>query len=88
MTEGKNTKKNDRLMNLRKLQFEGAEIDITPHLKSPGDPMKALRIHVAILRPPEQVKKTALGKDGAQQGRLVIGHCGKHLENASSRGLR
>jgi hypothetical protein len=88
MTEGKNTKKNDRLMNLRKIHFEGEELDITPHLKSPGDPMKALRIHVAIQRSTKPSKSKTTNDELDQKKRLIIGHCGKHLENASSRGLK
>lgn len=33
MTEGKQTKSDKKLMKLRRIKYEGAEVDITPHVK-------------------------------------------------------
>ena len=41
LTEGKLTKKNPRLMELRKDSFMGQEIDITPHVKLDDDTTRA-----------------------------------------------
>lgn len=70
MTEGKQTKKDTHLMNLRQFEFDGQQFDMTPHLKYDTKPEKLLRIHFAI----DNKKK-----------RLIIGHVGPHLQNATSR---
>jgi hypothetical protein len=72
MTEGKQTKKDSRLMDLRQIEFDGQQFDMTPHLKYDTKPEKLLRIHFAI--------------DDKNQ-RLIIGHVGAHIENATSRTL-
>ncbi|MCA9211958.1 MAG: hypothetical protein KDB27_02740, partial [Planctomycetales bacterium] len=70
MTEGKQTKKDSRLMDLRQLEFDGHQHDMTPHLKYDNKPEKLIRIHFAI---------------DNDNKRLIIGHVGPHLENATSR---
>jgi hypothetical protein len=70
MTEGKQTKKDARLMKLRKTAYKGKEYDITPHIKYGNKAPKMLRLHFAIDR------DTRL---------LVIGHFGDHLDNSSTR---
>jgi hypothetical protein len=72
MTEGKQTKKDSRLMDLRQIEFDGQQFDMTPHLKYDTKPEQLLRIHFAI--------------DDKNQ-RLIIGHVGAHIENATSRTL-
>jgi hypothetical protein len=70
LTEGKQTKKDARLMALRKITHAGEEFDITPHIKYGNRKPKMLRLHYAIMR---------------EAKRLVIGHFGDHLENYSTR---
>jgi len=70
LSEGKQTKKDARLMNLRKVDHRGEEIDITMHIKYGNRKPKMLRLHFAIHR---DLRK------------LIIGHFGDHLENYSTR---
>ena len=70
MNEGKQTKKDARLMKLRKIAHKGKEYDITPHIKYGNKPPKMLRLHFAIDRDAKL---------------LLIGHFGDHLDNYSSR---
>ena len=70
MTEGKATKAHPRLVKLRIVSFEGKEWDITPHIKYGVKPPRCLRIHFAL--------------DGDNK-RVIIGHCGDHLETAGTR---
>ncbi len=69
MTEGKQTKADTRLMSLRRVSHEGKEYDITPHVKLYSRNLD-LRIHYAVDR---------------ERRRLVIGHCGDHLETYGTR---
>ncbi|MDR0848660.1 MAG: hypothetical protein LBN10_06410 [Propionibacteriaceae bacterium] len=74
-TEGKQTKKDQKLMDLRKDTFEGREIDISAHLKignKDNDP-KSIRIYHCF---------------DAESQKIVIGFCGGHLENYSSRKIK
>lgn len=64
-TETKETKRDNKLMALRRMTHDGQEIDITPHVKWGNKPPKCLRVHFFVDR---------------QRGRLVIGHCGDHLD--------
>jgi hypothetical protein len=70
MSEGKQTKKDARLMGLRKIAHDGQEIDITMHIKYGNKKPKMLRLHFAIKRE---------GK------KLIVGHFGDHMENYSTR---
>jgi outer membrane murein-binding lipoprotein Lpp len=70
MSEGSSTKERKKLMKLRKVLFEGREIDITPHIKIGNKEPRLLRIHFYA---------------DHDKRRIVIGHCGKHLENYSTR---
>jgi hypothetical protein len=72
MTEGANTKKDRKLMDRRKLLHDGREYDITPHLKQGNQEPKLVRIYFAF---DEEAKK------------IVIGHIGKHIPNATSKSL-
>lgn len=72
MKEGKQTKKDSRLVNLRKIEFEERDFDISPHLKLGNKPDKLLRLHFAI---------------DNQNQRLIIGHFGAHIENATTRSV-
>jgi hypothetical protein len=69
MTEGKQTKADTRLMSLRRVSHEDKEYDITPHVKLCFRNFD-LRIHYAVDR---------------ERRRLVIGHCGDHLETYGTR---
>ncbi len=68
MSEGRATQSNPRLMRLRKGVFEGQEIDFTPHVKYGSDP-RAMRVHFHVDR---------------ERRRLVVGHCGDHLDTAGT----
>lgn len=70
MSEGKQTKKDSRLMALRQISHGGEQIDITMHIKYGTRKPKMLRLHFAIKR---EAKK------------LIVGHFGDHLENYSTR---
>ena len=70
MTEGKATKADPHLVSSRVLSFDGQAWDITPHIKYGVRPPKCLRIHFALDR---------------DKRRVVVGHCGDHLETAGTR---
>lgn len=72
MKEGPATKNEKKLMDLRKLMFCGHEYDISPHVKHGNKEPKLVRIHFAF---DEQGKK------------IVVGHIGKHIPNATSKSL-
>jgi len=69
MSEGKMTQRDSKLMQLRERQYQGRTIDITPHVGS-GRTADCLRVHFAV---------------DQGTGKIVIGHCGDHLENYTSR---
>lgn len=69
MTEGKQTKADKKLMQSRKDNFAGADIDITPHLKLRSG-SRHFRIYFAAVR---------------SEKRLVIGECTNHLDTAGTR---
>ncbi|MGE5362156.1 MAG: hypothetical protein ACM3NQ_24325 [Bacteroidales bacterium] len=64
-TEGKQTKKDPKLMQLRKLDYDGQTLDITPHVKYSSKSHKYLRVHFAVHE---------------ASGAIIVGHCGDHLE--------
>lgn len=70
MSEGKQTKKDSRLMGLRKMAHKDREYDITPHLKYGNNPPKLLRLYFAI---------------DNDNRKFLIGHLSDHLETYSSR---
>jgi len=70
MSEGKMTKDDSKLMRLRRLQHDGAEYDVTPHVKHGTQEPKLVRIHFAF---DESRKK------------IVIGHIGRHIANYTSK---
>lgn len=72
MTEGKQTKRDSSLMKLRKINYQGEEIDITPHVKDGSKPPNMIRIHFY----PDMENQL-----------IVIGHCGEHLDNFTTKGL-
>jgi hypothetical protein len=69
LTEGKQTKKDKKLMDKRKVLWEDMEIDITPHVKCDRRG-KFLRVHYY----PHRERKL-----------IVIGHCGDHLDTSGTR---
>lgn len=69
LNEGSETKKRKRLMKLRTRVYDGRDIDITAHVKWGNQPPKCLRVHYAL------DKSTS---------RIIIGHCGDHVENYTS----
>jgi hypothetical protein len=72
MKEGPSTKNDKRLMDLRKLIHDGQEYDISPHLKHGNKEPKLVRIYFAF---DEKGKK------------VVVGHIGKHIPNATTKTL-
>jgi len=70
MTEGKTTKSNAKLMGKREFSHEGRDFSMAPHLKFGSKNPKMLRLHFAV----DNDKK-----------RLIVGHFGDHMTNASSR---
>jgi hypothetical protein len=70
MTEGKTTKANTRLIQERTRSYNGQNIECLAHIGFGSKPDNLLRIHFYV---------------DNEQEKIVIGHCGEHLENASSR---
>jgi len=73
MTEGKQTKKDSSLMKLRKVTYRGKEVDITPHVKDGVKPPNIIRIHFY----PDMDHQL-----------IVIGHCGEHIDNFTTKGMK
>lgn len=69
-TESKETKRDNRLMAKRRLMHEGLELDITPHVKWGNTAPRLLRVHFWVDR---------------DRKRLIIGHCGDHLDTYGTR---
>lgn len=70
MSEGRNTKRDNKLMSLRVLRIGEREFDITPHLKHMNNEPKSVRIYFAF---DEKGKK------------IVVGHIGRHIPNATTK---
>jgi hypothetical protein len=70
MSEGKSTNKDKKFMNLRKDIYDGKTVEIIPHVKVGNKEPRLLRIHFYL----DHDRKI-----------IVIGHCGGHLDNFSSR---
>lgn len=70
LTESRMTKKDSALLGLRKVVCDGREWDMSAHVKYGVKPPKCLRVHFAIDRDAK---------------RILIGHCGDHLETAGTR---
>jgi hypothetical protein len=70
LSEGKQTKKDARLMAFRKIDHCGEVIDITKHIKYGNKKPKMLRLYFAIKR---------------ETQKLIVGHFGDHIENYSTR---
>lgn len=73
MTEGKETKKNSRLMKLRELHYNGKVYDITPHLKWGTKGQKLIRIYFSFI---------------LDERKILIGWAGGHMDNSSTRKLK
>ena len=71
-TESKETKRDAKLMALRKIVHNGKKRDITPHVKF-GNKAQLLRVHFCV----DQDKK-----------QIIIGHCGDHLDTYGTRRRR
>ena len=70
LTETKATQANQRLMRLRKRKYKNREIDITPHIKGRDkNPKFTFRVHYYVDRDDQKI---------------VIGHCGEHLETSGT----
>lgn len=69
LTEGSQTKKDGKLLKIRRVVVDAREWDISAHIKAGKHP-GWLRIHFAIDRDAK---------------RIIIGHCGDHLETAGTR---
>ena len=73
MTEGRQTKRDPSLLKLRTIVYEGKEVRIFSHVKSGTKKPKLLRVYFY----PDQEKK-----------RIIVGHCGDHLDNHSTQSLK
>ena len=73
MTEGKRTNRDPNFLKLRTITYEGKEISIVPHVKSGTKSPKLLRVYFFI---------------DNENRKLVVGHCGDHLDNYSTRSLK
>ena len=73
MTEGKQTKRNSELLNLRKIEYRGKERSIVSHVKCGNKEPKLIRIHFFI---------------DHDDTKIVVGHCGNHLKTHSTRLLK
>ena len=74
--EGSQTHADSKFMRQRIDMYNGQEIDIEPHIKNgiqESDP-KFVRIHFAY--------------DPNVADKIIIGHCGKHMDNYSTRKAR
>ena len=69
LTEGKQTRDDDKLMKLRRDTYRGQVIDIEPHVKFGNKKPKMLRVYFC----PHHADKL-----------IVVGHCGEHLKVYSS----
>ncbi|QBG48278.1 hypothetical protein EGM51_13070 [Verrucomicrobia bacterium S94] len=69
LKEGRMTQNDRDLMRLRQVQHNGKTLDITPHVKWGNKEPKCLRVYYAPC-PDEQ--------------KIIIGHCGPHLDNRTS----
>lgn len=70
-TESDTTRANPKLMAMRKFEHEGKQLSMEPHAKlDRSDRKRYLRVYFAI------------DKD---LGRIVVNHCGDHLDNAATR---
>jgi hypothetical protein len=72
-TETKSTKRDNKLMALRRIRYGAQDVDITPHVTWGDRAPKLLRVHFHVDR---------------QNGKLVIGHCGDHLDTYGTRRRR
>ena len=72
-TESKETKRDNKLMAKRRLVYEGRKIDMTPHVKWGNTAPQLLRVHFWVDR---------------KRNRIVIGHCGDHLDTYGTRRQR
>ena len=71
LRETKATKNSSALRKVRQIVYEGETVDITPHVKGKsGRSGETLRIHFYL---------------DHHAKRIVIGHCGAHLETAGTR---
>jgi hypothetical protein len=72
MTESKMTKRDGSLAKLRRRRFNGQDIDINAHVGFGNRHPNLLRVHFYIAQ---------------SEGVIVIGHCGDHLDNFSTRSM-
>ena len=75
-TEGKQTNKDGKFAKLRKISHGGRNVDITPHVKW-DNKTQYLRVHFFV----EHDEK-------AETRRIIIGHCGDHLDTYGTRRRR
>lgn len=72
--EGATTRQNNAQMRHYFISYEGRTLNIEPHIAVGNrDDANGLRVHFAY---------------DAPSGKLIIGHCGKHLDNATTRKIK
>ena len=72
-SEGKQSKKDNSIRASRRITVKGKQYEIWPHIKFGNKPPKILRVYFAF---DDDLKK------------IVIGHVGKHLKNATTRSMK
>lgn len=72
LTEGSMTRNDKTLMSLRNIPYEGQDYFMEPHVKFGTKAPRLLRVHFAF---------------DNDKRRIVIGHCGDHLDTYSTRKL-
>ena len=72
-TESKETKRDGKLLALRKVSHRGKQYDVTPHVKWGTKPPNLLRVHFCV----DQEKR-----------QIIVGHCGDHLDTYGTRRRR
>lgn len=70
LTESKLTKKDRKLMSSRELEYAGEILDITPHVKYGDKSPHCLRVHYHA---------------HLQTKKIIVGHCGNHLDTSGTR---
>jgi len=70
LTETGLTKNNPRLMALRRVIYKGSSLDMSAHVKFGNKPQQLLRVHFYA---------------DPKERRIVVGHCGDHLETSGTK---
>ena len=70
MSESGSTNRDAKLSRMRRIEHDGSEYDISPHIKHGSRAPKMLRIHFAF---------------DEQNKRIVVGYVGEHMDTAGTK---